>query len=81
METKTRGRYGRLFAYVFIDGQNLNIEPVEKASSSDYTKYGRSEKKEPAFCDTEKSVRDMGLNIWGDPELREKYLRLKSKWG
>jgi flavin-dependent dehydrogenase len=21
------------------------------------------------------------LNIWGDPELTKKYLRLKSKWG
>jgi hypothetical protein len=26
-------------------------------------------------------IRKEELNIWGDPELTKKYLRLKSKWG
>jgi hypothetical protein len=46
-----------------------------------YTKYGRSEKYDRVFQEAEKAARDLGLNIWGNPELREKYLRLKSKWG
>ncbi|MBC2712847.1 MAG: thermonuclease family protein [Desulfosarcina sp.] len=81
LETKTRGRYGRLLAYVFVDGKNFNLELVQQGLSPYYTKYGRSGKYDQAFRDAEKSARDLGLNIWGDPELREKYLRLKSKWG
>lgn len=81
LEGKTRGRYGRLLAYVFVDGQNFNLELVEQGLSPYYTKYGRSKKYDQAFRDAEKAARDQALNIWGDPELREKYLRLKSKWG
>ena len=81
LETKTRGRYGRLLAYVFVDGKNFNLELVRQGLSPYYTKYGRSKKYDQAFRDAEKSARDLELNIWGDPELREKYLRLKSKWG
>lgn len=78
---KTRGRYGRLLAYVFVDGHNFNLELVEQGLSPYYTKHGRSKKYDQAFRDAEKSARDQGLNIWGGPELRKKYLRLKSKWG
>ena len=81
LEAKTRGKYGRLLAYVFVDGQNFNLELVRQGLSPYYTRYDRSEKHNQAFRDAEKSARDLGLNIWGDPELRGKYLRLKSKWG
>jgi micrococcal nuclease len=81
LESKTRGRYGRLLAYVFIDGQNFNVDLVKQGLSPYYTKYGRSEKFNRAFQDAEKSARKTGLNIWGDPALTAKYLRLKSKWG
>lgn len=46
-----------------------------------YTKYGLSEKYDKEFRGAERYARSNKLNIWGDPELTEKYLRLKSKWG
>ena len=78
---KLRGNYGRLLAYVFVDGQNLNLDLVRQGLSPYYTKYGKSEKYDAEFRATEKQARKEKLNIWGDPELTKKYLRLKSKWG
>jgi micrococcal nuclease len=78
---KLRGNYGRLLAYVFVDGQNLNLDLVRQGLSPYYTKYGKSEKYDAEFRAVEKQARKEKLNIWEDPELTEKYLRLKSKWG
>jgi micrococcal nuclease len=78
---KLRGNYGRLLAYVFVDGKNLNLDLVRQGLSPYYTKYGKSEKYDAEFRAAEKQARKEGLNIWGDPELTQKYLRLKSKWG
>jgi micrococcal nuclease len=78
---KLRGNYGRLLAYVFVDGKNLNLDLVRQGLSSYYTKYGKSEKCVAEFRAAEKQARKDKLNIWGDPELTKKYLRLKSKWG
>ena len=46
-----------------------------------YTKYGKSQKYDAEFHAAEKRARKEKLNIWADPELTKKYLRLKSKWG
>ena len=78
---KLRGHYGRLLAYVFVDGQNFNMDLVRQGLSPYYTKYGKSEKYNSEFRSAEKLARKEKLNIWGDPELTKKYLRLKSKWG
>ena len=78
---RLRGYYGRLLAYVFVDGQNLNLDLVRQGLSPYYTKYGKSEKYDAEFRAAEKQARKEKLNIWGDPELTKKYLRLKSKWG
>jgi micrococcal nuclease len=78
---KLRGNYGRLLAYVFVDGQNFNLDLVKQGLSPYYTKYGKSEKYDAEFRVAEKHARKEKLNIWGDPELTKKYLRLKSKWG
>jgi micrococcal nuclease len=78
---KLRGNYGRLLAYVFVDGNNLNLDLVRQGLSPYYTKYGKSEKYDVEFRVAEKQARKEKLNIWGDPELTKKYLRLKSKWG
>ena len=80
-EGKRRGYYGRLLAYVFVDGENLNVELVKQGLSPYYTKYGLSQKYDQEFRQVERYARQHKLNIWGDPELTEKYLRLKSKWG
>ena len=76
-----RGRYGRLLAYVFVDGENFNLELVRQGLSPYYTKYGLSQKYDKEFKEAEQYARKHKLNIWGDPELTQKYLRLKSKWG
>jgi micrococcal nuclease len=78
---RLRGNYGRLLAYVFVDGENLNLDLVRQGLSPYYTKYGKSEKYDAEFRAAEKKARKEKLNIWGDPELTKKYLRLKSKWG
>ncbi|MFH2219457.1 MAG: thermonuclease family protein [Pseudomonadota bacterium] len=76
-----RGDYGHLLAYVFVDGQNFNLDLVRQGLSPYYTQYGKSRKYDADFLAAEKLARKEKLNIWGDPELTEKYLRLKSKWG
>jgi len=80
-EGPIRGSYGRLLAYVFVDGANFNLELVRQGLSPYYTKYGLSEKYDQEFREAERYARKHELNIWGDPELTKKYLRLKSKWG
>jgi hypothetical protein len=40
-----------------------------------------SQKYDKEFREAERYARKHKLNIWGDPELTQKYLRLKSKWG
>ena len=37
-----RGRYGRLLAYILVEGVNFNVELVRQGLSSYYTKYGSS---------------------------------------
>ena len=78
---RLRGNYGRLLAYVFVDRRNFNIDLVRQGLSPYYTKYGKSQKYDSEFRAAEKQARKDRLNIWGDPELTKKYLRLKSKWG
>ncbi len=80
-EGSLRGRYGRLLAYVFFDGINFNLELVRQGFSPYYTKYGLSQKYDEEFREAERYARKHKLNIWGDPALTQKYLRLKSKWG
>jgi micrococcal nuclease len=78
---RIRGNNGRLLAYVLVDGKNLNIDLVRQGLSPYYTKYGKSQKYDAEFRAAERLARKEKLNIWGDPELTKKYLRLKSKWG
>ena len=79
--SRPRGNYGRLLAYVFIDGQNFNLDLVRQGLLPYYTKYGKSQKYDAEFRSAEKQARKEKLNIWRDPDLTKKYLRLKSKWG
>ena len=76
-----RGRYGRLLAYIIVDGVNFNLDLVRQGLSPYYIKYGLSQKYDQEFREAERYARKHKLNIWGDPALAQKYLRLKSKWG
>jgi len=80
-EGPIRGRYGRLLAYVFVDEVNFNLELVRQGLSPYYIKYGLSQKYDQEFREAERYARKHELNIWGDPGLTQKYLKLKSKWG
>ena len=64
LETKTRGKYNRLLAYVILDGANFNLELVREGWSPYYTKYGKSERHHSEFLAAEKVARANGLNIW-----------------
>lgn len=55
-EGKKRGKYGRLLAYVIIDGRNYNLELVQKGWSPYYTKYGESQKYHSEFLAAEKQA-------------------------
>ena len=76
-----RGRYGRLLAYVFVDGANFNLELVRQGLGPYYIKYGLSERYDAEFREAERYARKHELNIWGDPKLTQEYLKLNSKWG
>ena len=78
---RTRGKYGRLLTYVFVDGENLNLELVREGLSPYYTKYGLSENYDQDFREAERFARKHHLNIWEDAVLTSQYFRLKSKWG
>ncbi len=67
-----RRRYGRLLAYVFVDGLNFNLELVRKGLSPHYIKHGLSEKYDQEFKEAERYARKHKLNIWGDLELTKK---------
>ncbi len=78
---ETRDRYGRMLAYVFVEDRNFNVELVEQGLSPYYTAYGKSRQYNDDFVAAESAARQAARGIWGDPELAQKYLRLKSKWG
>jgi len=60
---KLRGNYGRLLAYVFVDGKNLNLDLVRQGLSPYYTKYGKSEKYDSEFHAAKKQAWKEKLNI------------------
>jgi micrococcal nuclease len=80
-EGPLRGNYNRLLSYLILDGENFNLELVKQGLSPYYTKYGLSKKYDQEFRAAERYARGHKLHIWGDPDLAQKYLRLKSKWG
>lgn len=61
---KKRGKYGRLLAYVILDGANFNLELVHQGWSPYYTKYGASTTYHDAFTAAQSHARAKGLNIW-----------------
>ncbi|WP_394699454.1 thermonuclease family protein [uncultured Desulfobacter sp.] len=60
--------YGRLLAYVILDGKNFNLELVRQGWSKYYTKYGKSEKYHSDFLIAENEAMHERLNIWSEPD-------------
>jgi micrococcal nuclease len=75
-----RDKYGRLLAYVFIDGQNFNIELVRQGLSPYYVKYGQSLRYDDELRDAERLAKKEKLNIWGDETLTQVYNQKISDW-
>jgi micrococcal nuclease len=71
-ESWLRGRYGVLFAYVFVDGKNINLELVRQGLSRYYIKYGQSKNYHNEFKVAEDLARKEKLNIWSDHESTKK---------
>jgi micrococcal nuclease len=67
-QSKKRGLYGRLLAYVILDGRNFNIDLVRMGWSPYYTKYGTSKLHHADFVSAEKHARAHRLNIWESPQ-------------
>ena len=59
-----RGYYGRLLAYILVDGENFNVELVREGLSPYYTKYGRSNEFDAEFEAAEVQARRQGLGVW-----------------
>lgn len=58
-----RDRYGRLLAYVFANGVNVNIEMVRLGWSPYYTEYGRS-RFDLEFREAEAEARSFQRGLW-----------------
>jgi len=65
-EERKRGRYGRLLAYVILDGQNFNVELVRKGISPYYTRYGKSLAYDREFRSAQAFARKNRRHIWKD---------------
>ncbi len=71
-ESWLRGKFGVLYAYVFVDGKNINLELVRQGLSRYYIKYGQSKKYHNEFKVAQELARKEKLNIWGDHEFIKK---------
>ena len=60
-----RDRYGRLLAYVFVDGRNVNVEMVRLGLTPFWTKYGRGRYAED-FEKAEAEARAAGRGLWSE---------------
>ncbi len=59
-----RDRYGRLLAYVLIEGKNFNIELVRQGYSRYETGFGKSQLYGEAFREAEQEARLAGRGLW-----------------
>lgn len=61
-----RGDHGRLLAYVYADGTNLNVEMVRSGWSPYYSRYGRG-RFARQFTRAEREARDAARGLWSSP--------------
>jgi micrococcal nuclease len=63
-ERAERDKYGRLLAYVIVDGENANVEMVRQGWTRFWTRYGSGRLK-AAFREAEKQAREEQAGLWG----------------
>lgn len=63
-DAEKRDGFGRLLAYVIVDGVNVNIELVRQGWSKFYTKYGRG-RLAAEFEAAEKESKENNGGLWG----------------
>lgn len=61
-----RDGFGRLLAFVFADGANVNVEMTRQGWSKLYTKYGKGRLHEE-FVKAEAEAREAKRGLWGLP--------------
>ena len=62
-DTPKRGRYGRLLAYIFVDGRNIQTEMIREGWTPFFTRYGAG-KYADEFKAAEVEARDAKRGIW-----------------
>jgi micrococcal nuclease len=63
-DVEKRDGFGRLLAFVFADGRNVNVEMTRQGWSKLYTKYGKGRLHEE-FVAAEAEARDAKRGLWG----------------
>ena len=61
--TEKRGNYGRLLAYVMVDGLNANVEMVRLGWTKFWTKYGRG-RLAREFMAAQEEAREARRGLW-----------------
>jgi micrococcal nuclease len=59
-----RGHHGRLLAYLFVEGRNVNVEMVRGGWSPFWTKFGEG-RFAAEFIEAEREARAAGRGLWG----------------
>jgi micrococcal nuclease len=62
-EVVARDRYGRLLAYLLVDGKNVNVELVREGWTPFWTRYGEGRLAD-AFRKAEAEARAAGRGLW-----------------
>ncbi len=67
LDVQPRDRYGRLLAYVYVDGQFVNAELVRRGYAEAAT-YPPNVKHHAELVELQRRARQAGAGLWGDPE-------------
>jgi len=67
LDVQPRDRYGRLLAYVYVDGQLVNTELVRRGYA-EATTYPPNVKHHAELVELQRRARQARTGLWGDPE-------------
>ena len=64
VEVVTIGHYGRMVAWVYVNGENLNVALVRSGLAWHYVKYSKDHR----LAEAEAMARNRGAGLWHDAE-------------